>query len=109
MEEYTTDEVIAKPEYEIMRYAQPLYMTPSQNVEKPETKTLRCRGVYDEYALNGISIKDLDVSERHSQCEQWEGKKEARLHNLAFCAAFLLGLYRHSIAFMTTDAAATIP
>lgn len=62
---YVADEVIAKTESEIKRFAQPSNMKPPQNTEELVTKSLSCKDMYEEHALNEIFIECLDDSICH--------------------------------------------
>lgn len=69
LRKYGTDEVIAKSECDIMRFAQPSNMTPSPYAEKLVTKTLQSGDLYEEYVLNETFLKGLDASIRNSMRE----------------------------------------
>lgn len=54
MEKYATDEVIVETESNSTHLAQPQNMTPSQHAKELLTRTLPCRDLCKEYALNEI-------------------------------------------------------
>lgn len=107
LKKYATGEVIEETESGATRLAQPSGRKPSQYVEELVKKTLRCRDVYEKYALNYIYIEGFDSSICHSMREHWEGKKKASLQDLAFHATSLLRLQENYITFKKTNASAT--
>lgn len=71
-----------------------LFMHPSSNLpaeyaEAFWSKWLPCDKVYDKYILQGIFIKGLPKSIRHSMCSYWGSKKSAVPHELAPHATYV--------------------
>lgn len=69
LRKHATNEVIVETESDITPFLQLSHMTLSQYTEELVTNTLRCRDDYDECALKEIFTDGLDVSVRHSLCE----------------------------------------
>lgn len=66
---FATDDFVAQSESAFTSFAQLAYMKPSQNGKEIIAKTLRCGDVHEQYALNEILIKDIDLYIEQSMCE----------------------------------------
>lgn len=100
-----TDEIIAETDSAITRFAQPARMNSSQYATKVVPKILRCKDVFESYALNEILAGGLEQSIRYGMCEYLGAMKIATLNLPAFYATSLLRLQGKDITFKSRPSA----
>lgn len=79
-ESYATDHVIVKMYDEILRFAQPSIMAPTEYADTLWNKPLRCNRRYVEYVFNRIFIEGLHGSIWQSVGACWSWVKNATVH-----------------------------
>lgn len=107
LKNHAANEVIAKKEFDITRFAEPSGMQPSQYAEELATRTLRRGGVFEQYTLTERFIEGLDAPIRHSMCEYWGGMKRANLHDLVVHTTSLLRMHGIDITSRRTNPSTT--